>query len=127
MNAVEGRTIKNSISNLQLLTNSFLEAFSESSGQIRENTISIKLPAIKDLDDLAKASSVFNTILSQTIVNTEIKGVIEIDNVENGSIWLEIFVGSSAAITLIAGLAWSAAVVYKKIQEGRIFEEYVKV
>jgi hypothetical protein len=30
------------------------------------------------------------------------------------------------AVTLIAGLAWAATLVYKKLQEGRAVNEYVK-
>ncbi len=34
--------------------------------------------------------------------------------------------GTTAAVELVGGLAWAAAVVFKKIQEGRLIEEHVK-
>ncbi|MBU1064675.1 hypothetical protein KJ762_02505 [bacterium] len=126
LNVTEGRSIKLPMDSLLKIVNALNESLSQITGATRENSISIKLPNVNDFEDLAKTSNTFHTILSQTIINDEIKGQIKIDSVENGSIWLDIYLGSATALSLVGGLAWSGAVVYKKIQEGRIIEEHVK-
>lgn len=126
LNINEARKIKLSMDSLLKIVIALNHTLSEISGTIRENSISIKLPNINDFDDLAKTSNIFHTILTQSIINDEIKGQVKIDSVENGSIWLDIYLGTTSALTLVGGLAWSAAVVFKKMQEGRIIEEHVR-
>lgn len=92
----------------------------------KENSIYVKLPPTSDLEDLSRHSSEIHKIFSQVIFDEEINGKLEIVSVDNGSIWIEIYVGSVAAISLIGGMVWSASVIYKKMQEGRILENQVK-
>lgn len=108
------------------VANSVRDALEKLVGESNEHSIFIKLPQVRDFKDLAHASSTFQTILSQSIVNDEINGQIKITSVENGSIWLNVYVGSAAAVSLLGGLAWAAAVVYKKAQEGRYLAETVR-
>lgn len=61
---------------------------------------------------------------SQAIFNDEIRGESKIVSVENGSIWFNVLVGP-AAVGVIASLAWSGAVIYRKILEGRLLEQQV--
>jgi hypothetical protein len=126
INFGEGRQLKNEIDQLITLSNSLLKSFNELGGITDPNSLSIRLPDILDFEDLSQASKTFHTILSQSIIDDEIGGLVKITNVENGSIWLEVFVGTTAAVELVGGLAWAAAVVFKKIQEGRLIEEHVK-
>jgi hypothetical protein len=126
INTQEGRSLKTRMDELLKIVTSLNQTFSDLSGKIRDNSVSIKLPNISDFQDLSKVAGNFHTILSQSIINDEIKGQVKIDSVENGSIWLDVYLGSSAALTLVGGIAWSAAVVFKKLQEGRIIEEHVK-
>lgn len=126
INVTEGRALKAPMDELLKIVSSLNQIFSDLSGTFRENSVSIKLPDISDFQDLSKVTGTFHTILSQSIINDEIKGQVKIDNVENGSIWLDVYLGSASALTLVGSLAWSAAVVFKKIQEGRIIEEHVR-
>jgi hypothetical protein len=122
----EGRQIHQEIENLRKILISLNKTLTSVVGEIKENSISIKLPDTKDFEDLSKTSAIFHTILSQSIINDQINGEVKIENVENGSIWLDIYVGSAAAVTLLGGLGWAGAVIFKKIQEGRIIQEHVK-
>jgi hypothetical protein len=115
--------LKNNLS--KLFKNILLSLESISGGQ-SENTISIKLPEIHDLEDLNKILNDIQSALQQAIINVKINGQIKIVNVESGSIWFDIFLGSMAALNLVGGLAWASAVVYKKIQEGKIFEQHAR-
>lgn len=125
LNLNEGRKLKTQIDDLVRMVQSVAKSIDQIGGNTEENSVSIKLPDVKDFEDLSKFSSDFHKILTQSIVNEEIGGEVRIDSVENGSIWLDVYLGTAAAVSLIGGLAWSAAVIYKKIQEGRIFEQHV--
>jgi hypothetical protein len=126
INVPEGRALKAPMDELVKIVSSLNLTFSDLSGTVRDNSISIRFPDISDFQDLSKVAGSFHTILSQSIINDEIKGQVKIDSVENGSIWLDVYLGSASALTLVGGMAWSAAVVFKKIQEGRIIEEHVR-
>ena len=126
LNLSEGRNLKIQIDNLINLVKSLNKTFEKLGGENIENSISIKLPEVKDFDDLSKFSSEFHKIFSQSIINDQINGQVRIDSVENGSIWLDIYLGSTAAVTLIGSLTWSAAVIYKKFKEGQLIEQHVK-
>jgi uncharacterized membrane-anchored protein YhcB (DUF1043 family) len=39
-----------------------------------------------------------------------------------GSLWLDIYLGSAAAVSLVGGMVWSAAVIRKKQAEARILD-----
>jgi len=91
-----------------------------------ENVVSIMIPNPHDFEDLKKTSETLNKILNMTILNKEIGGSIKIENFDTGSFWVDFLVGSEPALQMIAGLAFSAAVVYKEIQKGRKLEEEIK-
>ncbi|WP_108821687.1 hypothetical protein [Dysgonomonas sp. Marseille-P4361] len=79
-------------------------------------TLNIKLPVIKGLDNLSKVANDLKISIS-TVVNSFPNGKVEIKQFDHGSFWLVLGVGS--ALTLIASLTWSAAVIAKKINEFR--------
>ena len=126
LNSSEGRNLKLKIDNLIRLVISLNSTFEKLGGASNDNSVSIKLPEVIDFDDLSKFSSEFHKILNQSIVNEQIDGQVRIDSVENGSIWLDVYLGSAAAVSLIGGLAWASAVVFKKIQEGRLIKKHVE-
>ena len=115
LNSTEGNKLKLQTDNLIKLVKSLNDTFEKLGGEVNDNSVSIKLPEVTDFDDLSKFSSEFHKVLNQSIVNEQINGQVRIDSVENGSIWLDVYLGSAAAVTLIGGLAWASAVVFKKI------------
>ncbi|MBA6157024.1 hypothetical protein H3Z83_10890 [Tenacibaculum sp. S7007] len=126
LNASEGRQLNAKLEELKRIVSSVSQSIDQIGGKTEENTVSIKLPEVRDFEDLSKFSSEFHKVLNQSIVNDEIKGEVRIDSVENGSIWLDVYLGSAAAVSLIGGLTWASAVVFKKIQEGRIIQKHVE-
>jgi hypothetical protein len=126
LNSAEGNNLKLKTDNLIKLVQSLNDTFEKLGGGINDNSVSIKLPEVKGFDDLSRFSSDFHKVLNQSIVNEQINGQVRIDSVENGSIWLDVYLGSAAAVTLIGGLAWASAVVFKKKQEGLLFEKHVQ-
>jgi hypothetical protein len=91
-----------------------------------KETVYIKLPESKDFKSLAAACTAFDTILSQIILDPDIDGSIEIEQIEPGSIWLKVNLKKTSAVALIAAMAWSGAVIYKKLQEARYMAELVR-
>jgi hypothetical protein len=117
--------IRPTIATLYSVVEKFIEALDIHLNE-NESTIAIKLPQVNDFDDLANVSSELKKAITLPITNEEIGGTVKIEGVDNGSIWLYVFLGTPMAVTLIAGLAWAATLVYKKLQEGRAVNEYVK-
>ena len=111
--------LKNSIDNL-------LEALTKVVPDESPDSINIKLPPIDDFDDLSNVSKDLHVALTQVLYLDEINASVKIESVENGSIWLNVFIYSQIAVTVIGRLAWAAAVVYKKILEGRLVEEQIR-
>lgn len=110
---------------LKSLIENFLEVLKSTVPEESTDSINIKLPPINDFDELSKVSREIHIGLTQVIFNEEVNGQTKIISVENGSIWLNVLVGTTA-VTVIASLVWSAAVIYKKIQEGKLLEEQIR-
>ncbi|WP_320033896.1 hypothetical protein [Halarcobacter sp.] len=91
-----------------------------------EQSISIKLPEPLDFDSLIKTMATFQKSISQVIINEDINGTLKINHWEFGSFWLELFLGTQAAVALISSIAWSAAVISKKFNENKLLEQTVK-
>tara|TARA_B110000967_G_scaffold100579_1_gene103251 strand:- start:82 stop:972 length:891 start_codon:yes stop_codon:yes gene_type:complete len=126
LNYAEGRKLRLQLDEFFRICSTVTQSIEQIGGDSEKDSISIKLPEVKDFEDLSKFSADFHKILNQAIVNDQIKGQVRIDSVENGSIWLDVYLGSAAAVSLIGGLAWASAVVFKKIQEGRLIEKHVE-
>ena len=121
----EGRDIVSNLTLLKTLSTNFLNVLLTTVPEEDVNSINIKLPPVNDFDELSKVSREIHLGLTQVILNDDINGQTKIVSVENGSIWLNVFVGASA-VTVIASLVWSAAVIYKKIQEGKLLAQQVR-
>ncbi|UKJ06200.1 hypothetical protein [Solitalea lacus] len=122
---LEGREIVSNLTLLKTLSTNFLNVLLTTVPEEDINSINIKLPPVNDFDELSKVSRDIHIGLSQVIFNDEINGQTKIVSVENGSIWLNVFVGASA-VTVIASLVWASAVIYKKIHEGKLLAEQVR-
>lgn len=123
--STENSIIVNELKILKSLIENFTEVLKSTVPEESIDSINIKLPPINDFDELSKVSREIHVGLTQVIFNEEVSGQTKIISVENGSIWLNVLVGTTA-VTVIASLVWSAAVIYKKIQEGKLLEEQVR-
>lgn len=91
-----------------------------------ENVVSIKIPKPQNFDDLETTSGKLHKIFSQTLSAEGITGGIRIKNFDTGSYWIDIIASSKEIVGIIAGLAWSGVVVYKRLQEGRLLQQKVR-
>jgi hypothetical protein len=123
--STENSLINSQLNLLKNLIENFLEVLKSTVPEETIDSINIKLPPINDFDELSKVSREIHIALTQVILNDEINGQTRIISVENGSIWLNVLVGSTA-VTVVASLVWSAAIIYKKILEGKLLEEQIR-
>jgi len=121
----EGREIITNLTLLKTLSTNFLNVLLKTVPEEQTDSINIKLPPINDFDELSRVSREIHLGLSQVIFNEEINGQTKIVSVENGSIWLNVIVGTTA-VTVIASLVWASAVIHKKILEGKLLAEQVR-
>lgn len=121
----EGAVIQTNLNQLKTLATNFQEILLNTVPDESIESINIKLPPINDFDELSKVSREIHISLTQVLLNDNINGQTKIVSVENGSIWLNVLVGTTA-VTLVASLTWAAAVIYKKIQEGRLLEQQIR-
>lgn len=91
-----------------------------------KNSIAVKLPDFKNLDNLSTFTSKLNQILNQLLSADDFNANIELKNFDSGSIWYEIALNSLPAVGLVGSAVWSAAVIRKKIIEGNIMLENLR-
>jgi hypothetical protein len=87
-----------------------------------ETTVVVKLPDAQDLETIIGYLTSLQRSLSQNVINDKIGGQVSVKSWQSGSLWLDIYLGTSAAVTLVGGMLWSAAVVRKKQHEARVME-----
>lgn len=125
-NIVSGQTIYRKSMTLIDKASLLLQLSNELYPPLSENTISIKLPDIKDMKLLYQAIKSFEQSFSFLVTDEAINSTIVIENWEHGSFWLNLYAGSFLAVSVISSAAWSAAVVANKYQEVKIHEQYAK-
>lgn len=121
----EGARIAGKLEEIKSMIITTLEVLIPNVPEEDPNSVNIKLPPLNDFNDLSKISRDLHLAITQVIYAPEVSGESKILSVENGSIWVNVFVGASA-LSVLASLFWSGAVVYKKIQEGKILKEALR-
>jgi hypothetical protein len=89
-------------------------------------SISVKMPEPANFEALVKTMSVLQKSITQIIVHKDIEGHLKINNWEHGSFWVDLFLGTQAAVAVVSSIAWSAAVVSKKFNENKILEQAIR-
>ncbi|MDT0689344.1 hypothetical protein RM549_06075 [Salegentibacter sp. F188] len=114
------------IGDLRTATEGLIYGISQTIELNDENIVSIKIPPPKNFAELGKISTRLEKIFSQTIYHEDIGGSITIKNFDTGSYWIDILANSATTVTVIGGLAYSGAIVFKVYQEGRLLQEKVR-
>lgn len=124
----EYNLLKKSIPQLKIILGATAESIEKAQNYQIDNSlvISIRIPEISDFEDLEKISSKLTKIFSQTLLTNEIEGGFKIIGFDTGSNWIDILATSTAIVQTIGGLAWSGAVVFKKLQEGLLLQQSVR-
>jgi hypothetical protein len=106
-----------------IATKALREALDQILPEQDEKTVSFKLPKEGDFNEVIQDLAAINTAIVQNVVNEKISGVVVVKSWLPGSLWIDLYLGSTAAVTLVGGIAWSAAVVRKKWHEASIMEK----
>lgn len=104
------------------LSNMYLRNFEELYPELDEYSISVKLPDNNDIGEMGKTYSELDKILNQVLSYPEITSNVKISNFDNGSYWLDITLGSLAAVKIVSYLTHAAAYIYKKRIEIKLNE-----
>jgi hypothetical protein len=91
-----------------------------------EFTVSLKLPDPADLKDALNVVTQFEKALEQLLFNPAINGEIRLIGWEVGSFWIDLYLASALAVSVVGSVAWAAAVVRKKTLEGDLIEKKVQ-
>lgn len=123
----EFRVLKNEFALLHKLITEIINSLKIVIPNEDSNIVSIKIPNPQSFTDISKTTDSLDKIFSQTIHNEDINGSFKVVNFDTGSYWIDVmFSGGAQVLHLVAAISWGAAVVYKKIQEGRLLNEQVK-
>lgn len=116
-----------SIGEVIKLSEIYLRNFENLYPKLDEYSISIKLPNNNNIGQMGKVYSDLDKILNQVLSFPEINSNIKISNFDNGSFWLDIKLGSLAAVTLVSCLTYSASYIYMEKMKYKLIEiEYEK-
>lgn len=126
LNQEDALNLYNLSKHIAFSRSSLLLVFSNLLPPSEDNSISIKLPEPSDYESLIKTMSVFQKSMTPLVIHEDIGGCMKIKNWETGSFWIELVLGTPLAIAVISSLAWSAAVVSKKMTEGKLLEQQVR-
>lgn len=89
--------------------------------------ITVKLPVLNNFDDLSKISNDLKKAIELPINDSGIENArTEIISADRGSIWLNIAIGTTVGVKLVASIVWAAAYLRKKNAEAKMYEEYAK-
>jgi hypothetical protein len=119
----ENLSIYSAAGELIVILKGLREFVAEMAPRQNPETVSVKLPEERDFTEVIKDLNAINTAITQNVVNDKISGVVVVKSWQAGSLWIDLYLGSTAAVSLVGGIAWSAAVVRKKWHEGSIMEK----
>lgn len=121
----EGQLLNATLTNLKETAKNLYEILLKTVPDESETSINIKLPEITDFNELSEYARTLHLALTQVLYDPTINSECKIVSVENGSIWFNVLVGS-LGLSVVASMTWAGAVIYKKIQEGRLLQEQVR-
>ncbi|WP_343609073.1 hypothetical protein [Chryseobacterium oranimense] len=122
----EQEVINAAVNTLRIKLQTFLEIAESSKLYASKETLYIRIPEIGSFDNLAKYANDLKKAIELPITDPAIDGKVEILSADEGSIIFFISVGTIAAVKLVAGICWAAAVIKKKRAEANIFEQHTK-
>lgn len=112
----------NCIERLKFKSLGVIEASSVFLNEELDNTINFKLPQIEDLSNLSNCINDFNKALEGILFDDSIRQEIKLTGFDSGSMWIEVCVQTSKAISIIKNTVCAAL----DIKEKSIIQENIK-
>jgi hypothetical protein len=94
--------------------------------QQNPEAIFVKLPPSEDLREIIQFETKIATVMEQLVLIEGVGGSLKLKSWEKGSLWFELAVGGPLVVAYVGSAVWAGAVIFKKIQEGKIFAEHAK-
>lgn len=85
--------------------------------------VSVKLAEASSLFEVNKKIERLDGMLGQALSILAEPSRVTVARWENGSLWIDLLVGSASGVLLIGGITWAAACAFKKYQEGKLIEK----
>jgi hypothetical protein len=126
INATQSGEVESALKSLRIKLETFKEIAETSKLFNGSDTILIRIPEINSFDALQKYANDFKKAIEIPILDKSIGGNATILSADEGSIIFYVSLGAVAAVKLVAGICWAAAVVKKKRAEANIFEHHAK-
>lgn len=124
--STQSSEVENAIKSLRIKLETFKEIAETSKLFNGSDTILIRIPEINSFDNLQKYANDFKKAIEIPILDESIGGNATILSADEGSIIFYVSLGAVAAVKLVAGICWAAAVIKKKKAEANIFEHHAK-
>lgn len=124
--STQNSEIERELSRVRIKIETFKEIAETSKLFNTADTILIKIPEIDSFDNLQKYANDLKKAIEIPVLDKSIEGNVTILSAAEGSIIFYVSLGAIAAVKLIAGICWAAAVVKKKRAEANIFEQHAK-
>lgn len=118
--------VENHIKSLRIKLETFKEIAETSKLFNGSDIILIRIPEINSFENLQKYANDFKKAIEIPILDESIGGNATILSADEGSIIFYVSLGAVAAVKLVAGICWAAAVIKKKKVEANIFEHHAK-
>lgn len=105
----------------------FKEIFIDVYPSLDDKSVSIKLPDSYDVIEIGEIYKKIGKSLNQVITKEPINGNLKLSNFDNGSLWIDIMLGTTAAVHVFASIVWSASYCMKEYKKLKLIEiEYEK-
>ncbi len=91
-----------------------------------ENSFLIKLPQPNNFEDLTKDLTKIQKNINQILIDKKINTTAEINNWEYGSFWIDLVIGTQAALGLLASITWTAAYISKELKKNKEANLYLE-
>ena len=106
ISASDWNSFNGAINNLRIKGQVLLETLSANMPAPPPDAIDVKLPDTTDMKDVARTILDIDKFLEQALLNDFADADIRLISFDRGSLWLEIALGSQAALSFIAGMLW---------------------
>ncbi len=93
-----------SLAHLRSRASTVLDALEEYVRDIPPESVRIKLPEVSSPDQAAELLKEIDTMLNQILVNDYFEGRVRLERFMDGSLWIDLFLGSWIAYRFVAGL-----------------------
>lgn len=119
--------IQSKLNSIKDTSKFYLENFNELYPESNETFISIKLPNTTDLKKLGEYYIKIDRVLNQIINIENINGELKFSNVDVGSTWIDISVGTVVATSIIGSIIYAACFIRNEnLKYNLMLEEYKK-